>query len=118
VPAQVLNLLLEFHGRLGLAMLFITHDLAVMRFLRSEVAVIYLGRIMETGRTAEVASDPLHSYTRALLSAVLSTRLEERRNRIILKGDIPSPLDLPSGRVFRSRCPEAEAACAPRPGPR
>jgi oligopeptide/dipeptide ABC transporter ATP-binding protein len=112
VQAQVLNLLLELHERLGLAMLFITHDLAVMRFLCSEVAVMYLGRIMETGRTAEVAGDPLHPYTRALLSAAPSTRLEERRSRIILKGDIPSPLDLPSGCVFRTRCPKAEAACA------
>ncbi|MDR3078391.1 MAG: ABC transporter ATP-binding protein [Planctomycetota bacterium] len=112
VQAQVLNLLLELQERLGLTLLFITHDLAVMRFLCDRVAVMYLGRIMETGRAEEVCGEPIHPYTRALLSAAPSTRPEAKSRRIILKGDIPSPIDLPSGCVFRTRCPEATDACA------
>jgi oligopeptide/dipeptide ABC transporter ATP-binding protein len=112
VQAQVLNLLLELQERLGLAMLFITHDLAVMRFLCDELAVMYLGRIMEAGATESVCSNPLHPYTRALLSAIPSPRPETVSRRIILKGDIPSPVNLPSGCVFRTRCPEARPECA------
>ncbi|MDR2392187.1 MAG: ABC transporter ATP-binding protein [Planctomycetota bacterium] len=112
VQAQVLNLLLELQERLGLAILFITHDLAVMRFLCDEVAVMYLGRIMETGKTREVMEGPRHPYTRALLSAVPSIRPGAAGKRIILDGDIPSPIAIPSGCVFRTRCPEAKQPCA------
>ncbi|MCD8141169.1 MAG: ABC transporter ATP-binding protein [Planctomycetaceae bacterium] len=112
VQAQVLNLLLELQGRLGLTMLFITHDLAVMRFLCDELVVMYLGRIMEAGPTEALCDDPLHPYSRALLSASPIPKPGGKSKRILLKGDIPSPIKLPSGCVFRTRCPHALEECA------
>ncbi len=112
VQAQVLNLLLDLQGMLGLTMLFITHDLGVMRFLCDELVVMYLGRIMESGPTEELCSDPAHPYTRALLSASPVPKPGEKSRRIILRGDIPSPINLPSGCVFRTRCPDATEDCA------
>ncbi len=112
VQAQILNLLLELQARLGLTMLFITHDLAVMQFLCDELAVMYLGRIMETGKTSELCANPLHPYSQALLSASPSMSPGEKSRRIILRGDIPSPIRLPSGCVFRTRCPRAMPECA------
>ena len=112
IQAQILNLLLELQAKLGLTMLFITHDLAVMQFLCDELAVMYLGRIMETGKTSELCANPLHPYSQALLSASPSLCPGTKSRRIILKGDIPSPIQLPSGCVFRTRCPCATKECA------
>ena len=112
VQAQVINLIQDLRLKLGLSMLFVTHDLSVVEFLCDEVVVMYLGRIMERGPSAEVYANPRHPYTRALLSAVPQPNPRARRNRVVLQGDIPSPLNPPSGCVFRTRCPNAAEACA------
>jgi oligopeptide/dipeptide ABC transporter ATP-binding protein len=112
VQAQVLALLADLRSRLGLGLLFISHDLSVVRSLCDRVIVLYLGRIMEEGPAAAVLDNPRHPYTRALLSAVPSLDPERRRTRILLQGDLPSPADPPSGCVFRTRCPWAIAECA------
>jgi oligopeptide/dipeptide ABC transporter ATP-binding protein len=112
VQAQVLALLAGLRQRLGLALLFISHDLPVVRSLCDRVIVLYLGRIMEEGPVAEVMERPRHPYTRALLSAAPSIDTAGRRRRIVLQGDPPSPSHVPSGCVFRTRCPWAMAACA------
>jgi peptide/nickel transport system ATP-binding protein len=112
VQAQVLNLLQDLQRDLGLTMLFVAHDLAVVDYLCDEVVVMYLGRIMERGPTSEVYARPRHPYTRALLSAAPVPDPRAPRSRILLKGDIPSPINPPSGCVFRTRCPHATDACA------
>ncbi|MFZ4617872.1 MAG: ABC transporter ATP-binding protein [Rectinemataceae bacterium] len=113
VQAQIVNLLMESQRRLGLAYLFIAHDLGMVRHLCDRVAVMYLGKIMELCDSDELHAHPLHPYTRALLSAVPvpNPRIERQRNRIILEGDIPSPADPPSGCLFHTRCPEARERC-------
>jgi oligopeptide/dipeptide ABC transporter ATP-binding protein len=112
VKAQVLRLLADLRSRLGLGLLFISHDLHVVRSLCDRVIVLYLGRVMEEGPAAEVLANPRHPYTRALLSAAPSLDAASRRTRILLQGDPPSPSDPPSGCVFRTRCPWAVADCA------
>jgi oligopeptide/dipeptide ABC transporter ATP-binding protein len=112
IQAQVLALLADLRVRLGLAMLFISHDLSVVRSLCDRVVVLYLGRIMEEGPVAEVLGHPRHPYTAALLSAAPSIDPIRRRQRILLSGDPPSPANPPSGCVFRTRCPWALPACA------
>ncbi len=112
IQAQILDLLARLRGDFGLAMLFISHDLAVVRHLCDRVAVMYLGRVMEEGPAATVLERPRHPYTRALVSATPRIRAGERRQRIILPGDPPSPSAPPSGCVFRTRCLHAVAACA------
>jgi oligopeptide/dipeptide ABC transporter ATP-binding protein len=112
VQAQVLALLADLRTRLGLGMLFISHDLHVVRSLCDRVLVLYLGRVMEEGPVAEVLERPRHPYTMALLSAVPSLDPARRRTRILLAGDPPSPLDPPSGCVFRTRCHWALPDCA------
>ncbi len=111
VQAQVLAVLADLRTRLGLGMLFISHDLAVVRSLCDRVIVLYLGRVMEEGETAAVLGAPRHPYTRALLSAAPSLDAARRRTRILLRGDLPSPANPPSGCPFRTRCPWAIAAC-------
>ncbi len=112
VQAQVLTLLADLRARLGLAMLFISHDLPVVRSLCDRVVVLYLGRVMEEGPAAAVFEHPRHPYTRALLSAAPNIDPARRRRRILLRGDPPSPANPPSGCVFRTRCAWAVEACA------
>jgi oligopeptide/dipeptide ABC transporter ATP-binding protein len=112
VQAQVLALLADLRTRLGLGLLFISHDLHVVRSLCDRVLVLYLGRVMEEGPAAQVLDNPRHPYTRALLSAAPSLDPMRRRTRILLQGDPPSPANPPSGCVFRTRCPWAIADCA------
>ena len=112
IQAQVINLLRELQVRLGLTMLFISHDLAVVEYICDTVIVLYLGRIMEMAPAAELYARPRHPYTRALLSAIPSPDPAQRQARQVLTGDIPSPANPPSGCVFRTRCPFAIAACA------
>jgi oligopeptide/dipeptide ABC transporter ATP-binding protein len=112
IQAQIVRLLADLRTDLGLAMLFISHDLPVVRHLCDRVQVMYLGRTMEEGPTAEVFARPLHPYTRALVAAAPHLNPAKRGKRIVLPGDPPSPSDPPSGCVFRTRCAHAIAACA------
>ncbi|MGH6760827.1 MAG: ABC transporter ATP-binding protein [Phyllobacterium sp.] len=112
IQAQVVNLLRELQQRLGLTMLFISHDLAVVEYICDRVIVLYLGRIMEIATAEELYARPQHPYTRALMSAIPSPDPAAKAERQILKGDIPSPANPPGGCVFRTRCPKALEACA------
>jgi peptide/nickel transport system ATP-binding protein len=111
VQAQILNLLKQLQNEMGLSYLFITHNISVVSYLAHEVAVMYLGRIVERGTVDEVLGDPRHPYTRALLSAVPVVDKEERREIIRLEGDMPSPSNPPAGCHFHPRCPEAGPEC-------
>jgi oligopeptide/dipeptide ABC transporter ATP-binding protein len=111
IQAQVLNLLSELQQRLGLAMLFVSHNLAAVRHMAPRIAVMYLGRIVEEAPRERLFGAPQHPYTQALLSAAAEPGAE-RRTRIVLKGEVPSPADPPSGCHFRTRCPRAVARCA------
>ena len=112
VQAQILNLMQDLRDRRGLTILFIAHDLSVVEYLCDEVVVLYLGRIAERGPGRAVYGAPAHPYTRALLSAAPVPNPDAPRDREILRGDIPSPLDPPSGCVFRTRCRHAIDECA------
>jgi len=112
IQAQVVNLLLDLKEELGLTLLFIAHDLGVVEYISDHVVVMYLGRIMEIAPSKELYANPIHPYTEALLSAVPIPDPTVRRERIILQGDIPSPINPPSGCVFRTRCPIATKECA------
>ncbi|GGF10001.1 ABC transporter ATP-binding protein [Aliidongia dinghuensis] len=112
VQAQVVNLLKDLQAELGLTVLFIAHDLAVVQYISDRIAVLYLGRIMEIATSEQLYARPRHPYTEALLAAAPVPDPTRRRERAPLQGDIPSPLNPPSGCVFRTRCPYATEACA------
>ncbi len=114
VQAQVLNLLKELQAELGLSYLFITHNISVVAYLAHEVAVMYLGRIVEYGDVEKVLNNPLHPYTTALLSAVPVPDPEHQREVIRLEGDMPSPINPPSGCHFHPRCPRVQPICRDR----
>lgn len=111
IRAQILNLLRDLQRRLGLALIFISHDLAVVKHIADRIAVMYLGRIVEAGPADAVFGDPRHPYTRALLSAIPVTAPGAKRTRLVLAGDVPSPIDPPPGCHLHLRCPYAEAIC-------
>ena len=111
IRAQVLNLLAELQDELHLAYLFISHDLSVVRHIADEVMVIYLGRAVEIGSRDTIFESPQHPYTRALLSATPVADPEHKKERIVLAGELPSPIDVPPGCAFHPRCPLAFARC-------
>jgi peptide/nickel transport system ATP-binding protein len=116
IPGQIVNLLAELQARLGIAYLFIAHDLAVVRHLSHRIVVMYLGRVMETADRDALYAEPLHPYTRALLDAapVPDPVVERMRAPRALRGELPSPLKPPTGCVFHTRCPMASAECRER----
>jgi len=111
VQAQILNLMLSLRDKHNLTILFIAHDLSVVEYLCDQIVVLYLGKVVESGNTIDVYSNPQHPYTRALMSAVPVPDPKANINREILKGDIPSALSPPSGCVFRTRCQYADISC-------
>jgi oligopeptide/dipeptide ABC transporter ATP-binding protein len=111
IQAQVVNLLADLQRRLGLSYIFIAHDLAVVRHIATRVAVMYLGHVVELADTADVFAAPRHPYTQALLSAVPVPDPSARRQRIILEGDVPSPMAPPPGCRFHTRCPHVRERC-------
>jgi oligopeptide/dipeptide ABC transporter ATP-binding protein len=114
IQAQIINLLEDLQQRLGLTYLFIAHDLSVVRHISDRVVVMYLGKVVEVADRQALYEDPLHPYTRALLSAVPipDPALEARREHTVLRGEVPSPLSPPPGCVFHPRCPRAEGRCS------
>jgi len=111
IRAEILNLLADLRASRGISILFITHDLATAAHFTDRVAVMYLGRIVELGPTRQVLANPTHPYTKALLSVIPVPNPRQRRQRIILAGDPPNPIDLPPGCRFHPRCPIAQDIC-------
>lgn len=111
VQAKILNLLLKLQKELGLTYMFISHNLSVIEYMSDRIAVMYVGKIVETGTKVELFENPLHPYTKALFSAIPIPDPDHKHEKIILKGDVPSPLNPPSGCRFHPRCPDAEKLC-------
>ena len=114
IQAQIINLLMELQRALGISLLFISHNLAVVRHISHRVLVVYLGKVMEIAERDDFYARPLHPYSQGLISAVpiADPRIERGRGRVLLQGDIPSPINPPSGCRFRTRCPKATEICA------
>ena len=114
IQAQVINMFEDLQNQLGVAYLFIAHDLLVVQHISNRIAVMYLGHVVELADANELMSDPKHPYTQSLLSAVPipDPKTARKKNRIVLEGDVPSPLKMPSGCPFRTRCPYAKEECA------
>ncbi|HHY81246.1 MAG TPA: dipeptide ABC transporter ATP-binding protein [Clostridiales bacterium] len=112
IQAQIINLMKDLQEQYGYTYLFISHDLSVVKYLSDTIGVMYLGNLIEMGDKNKIFSNPMHPYTKALLSAVPVSDPDVKMNRIILKGDIPSPVNPPSGCKFRTRCPYAMPICA------
>ena len=111
IQAQIINLLKKLQKERGLTYLFISHDLSVVKFISDKIGVMYLGNMVEFGAKKDIFSNPLHPYTRALFSAIPNPDPDKKMERIVLKGDIPSPANPPAGCRFHTRCPEACEAC-------
>ena len=111
IQAQIINLLIDLQKELGISYIFVAHDLAVVQHISDRVAVMYLGRLVEIGDGDRLFAQPLHPYTRALLSAVPRTSVSGRAERIVLKGDVPSPVSPPAGCHFHPRCAQATQRC-------
>jgi oligopeptide/dipeptide ABC transporter ATP-binding protein len=112
IQAQVINLLAQLQEQMNLSYLFIAHDLSVVEHISDRVAVMYLGRIVELAKDKDLYQNPLHPYSQALLSAVPVPDPEVRKKKILLQGDVPSPINPPSGCTFHTRCPECKAVCS------
>ena len=111
IQAQIINLLKELQRSMNLTYLFISHDLSVVKFISDKVGVMYLGSMVEFGSKEDIFSNPLHPYTKALFSAIPNPDPDEKMNRIVLNGDIPSPMNPPKGCRFHTRCPHATERC-------
>ena len=111
IQAQIINLLKELQDSLNLAYLFISHDLSVVKFISDKIGVMYLGSMVEFGNKKDIFDNPLHPYTQALFSAIPEPNPDVKMNRIVLKGDIPSPANPPKGCLFHTRCPHATEKC-------
>ncbi|MDP7660341.1 MAG: dipeptide ABC transporter ATP-binding protein, partial [Gammaproteobacteria bacterium] len=111
VQSQVLNLIAELKKKRGIAFLFISHDLAVIQHVSDEIGVMYLGQIVEHATVGDLYSAPKHPYTQALMSAIPVPDPTARRTRIVLEGDVPSPMNPPAGCLFHTRCPQAQDRC-------
>jgi len=111
IQSQIINLLKKLQQELQLTYLFIAHDISVVRYISDRVGVMYLGQMVEQAPTEAMFADPKHPYTRALLSSVPEPKLDAKRERIVLRGELPSPLNPPSGCVFHTRCPMAKPEC-------
>ncbi|MBO5102270.1 MAG: dipeptide ABC transporter ATP-binding protein [Clostridia bacterium] len=111
IQAQIINLLKELQRSMNLAYIFISHDLSVVKFISDKIGVMYLGSMMEFGNKKDIFENPLHPYTKALFSAIPNPNPDVKMNRIVLKGDIPSPANPPKGCRFHTRCPHATEKC-------
>lgn len=111
IQAQVLNLMKEIQKKMDLTYIFIAHDLSVVQYISDRIAVMYLGKIMESASSDELYQNPLHPYTKALLSAVPIPSLDVKKSRIVLEGDVPSPINKPAGCAFHNRCPQCCEIC-------
>jgi oligopeptide/dipeptide ABC transporter ATP-binding protein len=113
VQSQIVNLFIKLQKELGLTYLFISHDLSIVRYISDQVGVMYLGRMVEYGEKSDVFSNPLHPYTKALMSSIPlpNPKIQRNRERIVLHGDVPSPMNIPTGCHFHTRCPFVKEEC-------